>query len=350
MGGIQIKFIQPAKYKNITFDKLISPTYKDLLYDKRKVNMRFISKLIVSVAVAAGVSCSVNGVCPKDFPLCGDVVGHIASFLDVKSIHSLASVNKTGAFGTQYDLNQLKEWKDGGGLLIALYGAPTDNDRFMLKKFPSIVHEGEGESYSYDELLKLLTSYVRIRDEAMIPLISDNMRQEIETNARLSDWEKRAIQYFLPDADIENLSYLFGGRTWVNDREVTLTPVLKKRLMIRLINDVRSEPKAISLLAQHMFSSFKDRHLVLPALKRGVRDPRATFKEMVLLMCYQSMLTDYRESNRSCDLILGHADTTFGWRLMIPLIKGANIVYLTGYNLYCAAGYLWKGFKGLIKY
>lgn len=276
--------------------------------------------------------------------------GLAGQFLTAADIASCARVSRLCKDAVTEKLRGWREWRDEGGLLIGLYGKPTANDRLILKNFQAIARGERGEFYTYEELLKLLTSFVRIRDDEMVLIISDNMRRTIEANPLLSAWEKGVIKDLLPDADVRHLAYLIGGEVCFNDKKVILSAAFKRGLILRVVNDPRASAQALGSLALHAFSSSEDRPLVLYGLKKVVTKPGVQFKDMVLLSCYQSMLMDYRESNRSCDLMLRHEDATFGWRVMLHIMKCTNLFYFAGYNLYCLGIFLWDELKRLIKY
>lgn len=143
------------------------------------------------------------------FKKCSDVWGVVGEFCDVQTLRTLAQVSSNVGAEPQLQLRDIKKWKDNDGLLIAMFGNPTENDRESFRKIPGRYRNFD--AYAYQDVLDLLTGFARVElAPADMTALSNKMEAMIHGHVHLTATDREFLGRFMPDKSIKELCNNLG--------------------------------------------------------------------------------------------------------------------------------------------
>lgn len=158
---------------------------------------------------------------PGTFGQVSNIGAVISSFLPVGEISNVAGVSKGWAYGAGVEFKQvvreLKDWKDGGGLIITVFGNPTNEDMSNLwrLKDSGLI---DFNQLGYQHIVSLFIEYIRINgaDADELDRLSASARTAIDAHPNLTGSQKNLlVEVLLPNIPLNEVrlsqGYLSGG-------------------------------------------------------------------------------------------------------------------------------------------
>ncbi len=181
---------------------------------KNFIQSLFIIGLIFNICINFGAT-HFPASKPGTFQECSDVWGVVSKYSDVSTQMNLTRVSRTVGAEPREQLVELRQWIANGGLLISLFGAPSEQDRENLRRLPQ--WDRGVDQYTFDDYKRLITGFVHLKlDPERTNDLSSKMNETIERIEALSSSEKELLKQYTPEKTPEQLSESFGRRISIN--------------------------------------------------------------------------------------------------------------------------------------
>jgi hypothetical protein len=176
--------------------------------------------------------------------MCADAWGVVGEYCDdAQTLASLAKVSLRSGAGVRRQLAQLKSWKDHGGLLVALFGNPSERDAECYSRIKRA--NSDLNVMGAEEIKKILLSFVQIPNVELRRQLSEAIQGYIEGRADLSARAKHQLKMLLPNSEnkiMDQLLFRDDVGSWLNGQAIQITPEDRQKIFIRIL----MQPRVVS--------------------------------------------------------------------------------------------------------
>lgn len=167
------------------------------------------------------------------FKACSDVWGVVGDFCDVQALATLAQVSSRVNLEPQRQLHNIKKWQDEGGLLIAMFGNPKEEDKknYYCLKGAEIVPL----RMNADEIKRVLLSFTHIADSDVVAELSDVIEGYIEGSVDLSGSAKEQLKMLLPNSKNGYMSGHLDARNLLGGDSLELSSEDQQKIFVRIL-------------------------------------------------------------------------------------------------------------------
>lgn len=258
--------------------------------------------------------------------------GVIGEFCDAPTKSILAQVSSKVGYEPSRQLKELKEWVDNGGLLIALFGTPQDQDIVNLGKLPQW-GRGVDHNMSVDQVKRLLLSCVYILDPLVAQEVSDKVRAFIDTLLTISSRQKYQLNQLLPTSHNYELGQLLTDDNygWLDGESLYVSIKDKERILGQLLKrptqlDRSSEVSSV-LLYLYKSPNVRVKHCKA-FVRQWLESSDLTLSDLSLIQVYTSFFGYYRAAEVTVELMIDHPDMNKWMRWYITIITKPYMNYV----------------------
>lgn len=250
---------------------------------------------------------------PGTFGQNANIGAIVSSFLPVEDMKNCALVSRGWANGARVELRLLKAWKEGGGLVVTLFGNPTKEDMgnyYRLNGVPTIPRQ-----MSADQIKYLLLSFVYIKDSGLRDQLSETIESIIQRQEQLQDGARLRLCELLPNATTFELSQWLSLPNYDDEycpgRSIELDDRDRQKVFLRIITmprDVANRPNEIPEVLSYMMKTLSSRN-ARAYFQECLACKALSLLDLSLINSYGLLLGAWEECECAMDRMIGHAET-----------------------------------------
>jgi hypothetical protein len=242
------------------------------------------------------------------------IVGYtVCEYCDAPTLLNLARVSSKSGRHSSDHLGEIKKWKDGGGLLVALFGTPQDQDVQYLGKLPQWC-KGVDHNMGVDQVKRLLLSCVYISDPLVAQEVSDKVMAFIDTFLTISSRQKYQLKQLLPKSHNYELGQLLTGDNydWLDGESLDVSFKDKKKILARLLKrptQPSDRPSEVSSVLLYLYKTPNVRVKYCKAfVRQWLESSDLTLSDLSLIQIYSNFFGYYREVEVTVERMIDHPD------------------------------------------